>query len=577
MKQRFFKRFSAFLAVIILCLSYSAPVVFAYELPGEVGGGGSGGGSLIDIDGISFELGDLWSAIGRNIDSQIHHAKNYYSWNLIDMLMGKDNVCRHSTEANGRHKFVEMLTEVDGKLGNYYICEYCGKSAGEVAEEAYEEYVAEELPFQTLKSDGSFIWYPDLSGYCYYPGSYYGNPRIYNVKFNGVNPVTCTFSIQGGDSHRIRIGWCKSCGSPDLSGYSYSSVSNLAPISGYYTVHYSCDYSNNASGVTSYATAANLYCNAGDHLNTSADFSTGGVNGSFYVIYSVWFDVEPVNLSSEQFENNYNKTTRPVSFEGVYGVIDGNGNLQAVENTNIVDESNNTVYNPITDTVYNVTDWTYDYSDRSYNLTTEEGDTVTVEYGDQNITINEGGNTYNIYYLMEVPEPTPTPSPSPSPSPTPTPVHVHSYTDEIIRAATCVDAGARLFTCLCGDSYIETIPALGHDWQVKSRVVTEYDDSGQLIQEGYIIYECSRCGEQYKDTSGQGLIPDTSDSDDVLSMVQQLQSWRSGLVQSYSNFSQIFADLFLFLPEELRNIFYWGMGVSVFGAVFTLIRLRGGR
>lgn len=32
-------------------------------------------------------------------------------------------------------------------------------------------------------------------------------------------------------------------------------------------------------------------------------------------------------------------------------------------------------------------------------------------------------------------------------------------------------------------------------------------DTGQLVQEGYTIYECSRCGEQNKTTSGAGPPP----------------------------------------------------------------------
>ena len=241
----------------------------------------------------------------------------------------------------------------------------------------------------------------------------------------------------------------------------------------------------------------------------------------------------------------------------------------------IVNEDNGTVYNPITGDTTTYDEWNYDYSDRSYHFTdTSTGDTSTVTYGDENITINEGGNTYNIYYLMDAPDPTPTPSPSPSPSPMPTPVHYHSYTDMITREATCINPGTRLYTCLCGDSYTESIPALGHDWNVKSQVLTTYDDTGQILQDGYIIYECSRCGEQYKDTSGQGLIPDTSESDELVSVVDQLQSWRLGFVQSYKNFSQLFADLFLFIPEELRKIFYWGFGASIFSSVLFL-RLRG--
>ena len=48
---------------------------------------------------------------------------------------------------------------------------------------------------------------------------------------------------------------------------------------------------------------------------------------------------------------------------------------------------------------------------------------------------------------------------------TPTsPQHSHSYTDSIVPS-TCTEVGYRFYQCDCGNSYEETIPALGHDVQ----------------------------------------------------------------------------------------------------------------
>ena len=33
---------------------------------------------------------------------------------------------------------------------------------------------------------------------------------------------------------------------------------------------------------------------------------------------------------------------------------------------------------------------------------------------------------------------------------------------------------------------------------------TSYDEQGNLVQQGYTIYKCSVCGEQYKDSEGTG-------------------------------------------------------------------------
>lgn len=64
-------------------------------------------------------------------------------------------------------------------------------------------------------------------------------------------------------------------------------------------------------------------------------------------------------------------------------------------------------------------------------------------------------------------------------------VHAHHYTEETTAPATCTESGTMTYTCAgCGDSYTETIPALGHDY-----VRTE--------QDGQYVYTCTRCGESY--------------------------------------------------------------------------------
>ena len=42
--------------------------------------------------------------------------------------------------------------------------------------------------------------------------------------------------------------------------------------------------------------------------------------------------------------------------------------------------------------------------------------------------------------------------------------HKHSYTGTVTTPATCTTAGVKTFTCSCGDSYTEPIPATGHNW-----------------------------------------------------------------------------------------------------------------
>lgn len=42
--------------------------------------------------------------------------------------------------------------------------------------------------------------------------------------------------------------------------------------------------------------------------------------------------------------------------------------------------------------------------------------------------------------------------------------HTHSYTSSVTTAATCDTAGVRTYTCSCGHSYTEAIPATGHTY-----------------------------------------------------------------------------------------------------------------
>ena len=45
------------------------------------------------------------------------------------------------------------------------------------------------------------------------------------------------------------------------------------------------------------------------------------------------------------------------------------------------------------------------------------------------------------------------------------PNHEHSYSEAISKEATCIEAGEKTFTCVCGDSYTETIPAVDHSYE----------------------------------------------------------------------------------------------------------------
>lgn len=202
--------------------------------------------------------------------------------------------------------------------------------------------------------------------------------------------------------------------------------------------------------------------------------------------------------SDLNFEITYNIQSRPTSITGDYGIIGDNGQIIKVEGDKIVNETNNNYFNPATGETTTITDWSYNYEDRSYTVTTEAGDTVTITYGDENVTIVEGDTIYNIYYLVDG-------SGSENPGPDVPPTCDHTWTETSRTDPTCSTPGKVTFTCSkCSQTKTETLPALGHNWTVERTVQTSYDEQGNLVQQGYTIYSCTVCGEQYKDMEGTG-------------------------------------------------------------------------
>ena len=67
--------------------------------------------------------------------------------------------------------------------------------------------------------------------------------------------------------------------------------------------------------------------------------------------------------------------------------------------------------------------------------------------------------------------------------------HEHSYT-ETVEEPTCTEAGLKTFTCSCGKTYAETIPAIGHNYQT---VVV----NPTCVSIGYETSNCQNCGVSY--------------------------------------------------------------------------------
>ena len=286
-----------------------------------------------------------------------------------------------------------------------------------------------------------------------------------------------------------------------------------------------------------------------------------------------------------------------------YGIKQADNTIVPVQDEiPVFDEETMVFTNPETGASLPVTNWSYDYSDRSYHLTTttQEGDTttssnVTVTYGDETIQIIEGDTTYNIYYM--IPEGGGTGGGD-------DPSHKHSYTAETTTEPTCISAGVKKYTCAgCGDTYTEKIPALGHTWVLDRTVNTEYDENGNIVTQGYSIFKCSVCGNEYKDTTGAGP-PDSGGGDDssggifgtiidfvvglVKGVLGGLAKIIGAIVESLgsivASISKVFAEIpgvfagfigflsatFAYLPSEIITILTFGILAIVFVGIIKL-------
>ena len=119
-------------------------------------------------------------------------------------------------------------------------------------------------------------------------------------------------------------------------------------------------------------------------------------------------------------------------------------------------------------------------------------------------------------------------------------------------------------------------------------VPTEYDEAGIQTQAGYTLYECTRCGEQYKDTDSTGPpgndpLEDGGLIDFLNGIIQALSDNLSGAVELvlrffreipklFDGFTGFLAAVFPFLPDEIMLLLTFGMAALVFVGVIKAIR-----
>ena len=52
------------------------------------------------------------------------------------------------------------------------------------------------------------------------------------------------------------------------------------------------------------------------------------------------------------------------------------------------------------------------------------------------------------------------------------PTHTHSYSSSVTKNSSCGENGVKTYTCSCGSSYTEAIPASGHQWTTTTETIS---------------------------------------------------------------------------------------------------------
>lgn len=248
--------------------------------------------------------------------------------------------------------------------------------------------------------------------------------------------------------------------------------------------------------------------------------SSGGSDGIDYALdgtlslYTPVFEIVPFTTDTT-INNTYNINTRVNNFQGNYY---NNVTNNYYNNTTIINETTNNYYDMTTNNYYTMSNWSYDYQSRTYFVTLEDGTTITVQFGDDCLTITNN-NVENSYQYVINNNNTPSPNPE-TPS-----TCKHNWTETIDVAPTCLEGGHANFTCsLCGETYEQILSAKGHNWTVKEHVNTVYGESGVIVTQGHTLYECSACGEQwYTETAAPP--PDVSGGSNILAWLQEFKTW----------------------------------------------------
>ena len=476
-----------------------------------------------------YDIADIW---GDNIGGFCK---------LVAVGLSAD-LCGKSDDSKHHGYIIGPAVTLFGETKYPAKCNLCGQGFSVTdaqISDAYTEAV-NQMPATGYDSAGKLLWQPRWiedtyswglylcdsdSSNVYYgvrysiDGYYASFPGKFSVSYDGPSfhfkvfsycPPSLMFTEPNWHSFKCPIdGYYKSLGTPFLSGV-------VGYDSGYKDLS---QYNYNWNKLTTYRSAGSSISTDTSTLLSNSVFDSRNpfiikfnyvVSGSFSITTPV-FEITPLSTDTT-INNTYNINTRVNNFQGDYY---DNVTNNYYNNTTIINETTNNYYDMTTNNYYTMSNWSYDYQSRTYFVTLEDGTTITVQFGDDCLTITNNNVENSYQYVIKN---------GGSSSDTPAACK-HNWTETIDVAPTCLEGGHANYTCsLCGETYEQILSAKGHNWTVKEHVNTVYGENGQIVTQGHTLYECSACGEQwYTETAAPP--PDVSGGSNILAWLQEFKTW----------------------------------------------------
>lgn len=498
-----------------------------------------------------YDIADIW---GDNIGGFCK---------LVAVGLSAD-LCGKSDDSKHHGYIIGPAVTLFGETKYPAKCNLCGQGFSVTdaqISDAYTEAV-NQMPATGYNSAGKLLWQPRWSDCLENRFGFnvcYGGAGTLWIQQGVENPFVCDVSKDNLSAIFSDSEFLISRSGPDtISGWTQFNECDLifrrngsiyfeAPISGKYSVYRQAYLSAEAetgkntnfykSSLCSVSDGGQWTLGQGGYLVNSIYFRF--VSGNFTSSYEVGsilrltgyrmnfrlstpiYAIEPIS-DTTTINNTYNINTRVNNFQGDYY---DNVTNNYYNNTTIINETTNNYYDMTTNNYYTMSNWSYDYQSRTYFVTLEDGTTITVQFGDDCLTITNN-NVENSYQYVINNNNTPSPNPE-TPS-----TCKHNWTETIDVAPTCLEGGHANFTCsLCGETYEQILSAKGHNWTVKEHVNTVYGESGVIVTQGHTLYECSACGEQwYTETAASP--PDVSGGSSIRSWLQAFQLWLDGKLDS---------------------------------------------